>query len=103
MLTNNSKHQHLSSQGDIQPGQDTEISSQEIITKVSQEIVIENGTRRKCKGLLGGTVPTAPPDRGQELENLRQKMIRIEKEISERYIREAETVPPTINKALRSF
>ena len=89
VLTNNSKHQHLSSKGATQPGQDVEIPGQETRNTVSQEII---GTPRKCKRLLGRTAPTAPPDRGSELENIKLEICRIEKEISNRCKREVETV-----------
>ena len=45
VLTNNSKHQHLSSQGATQPCQDVEISSQETRNTVSQEIVHQGNVR----------------------------------------------------------
>ena len=51
-----------------QPGQDVEIPFQETRNTVSQEIILENGTPRNCKRLLGGTAPTDPPNRGPELE-----------------------------------
>ena len=51
---------------------------------------------------MGRTVPTAPPDRGSDLGKIKREICRIEKEISYRYKREVETVPPTINKALKA-